>query len=67
MPARNLFNFVRAVRRWLSNPVTLSKLGLGRLLTNIGIGLGDVGETLTSEAIAELARKGSANEKPRRS
>lgn len=58
MPARNLFNSARAVRRWLRNPMTLSKLGLGRFLTNLGIGLADVGEALTSAAIAELARKG---------
>lgn len=67
MPARNLFSFGRAVKRWLHSPWTLTLWGIGDLLTNTGIGLADVGQGLTSYAIGQLARKGAANEKPRRS
>jgi FHS family L-fucose permease-like MFS transporter len=44
-----------------------SEVTIGDLLTNTGIGLADVGQSLTSYAIGQLARKGAANEKPRRS
>jgi hypothetical protein len=55
------------VKRWLRSPWTLTLWGIGDLLTNTGIGLADVGQGLTSYAIGQLARKGAANEKPRRS
>lgn len=58
MPARNLFNCGRAVKRWLRNPWTLTLWGIGDLLISLGLGIGGAGERLTSIAIARLARKG---------
>lgn len=67
MPARSLFTSARAVKRWLRNPWTLTRLWFGDTLTNLGIGLGGMGERIAQRAIADLARKVSGHEKPRRS
>lgn len=57
MPARTLFAFARAVKRWSARPVKLAAYEIGKALSKMGESTASVGVRLMAWAVARTVRK----------